>query len=233
MLNIMHIKDGALDTFASKAIFHISCSQCLSQTLLLLSGIPDSVTILCEVVAAVQHLLWICTFLIMSIFSVFLAGIFILLSMFQIEEKRSFWPYCLTSWLVAMAVVTICLSFQCGYNVPVYCLSIVSGNCWFISDDFFLWSFVVPTAILLRMNLSCFLICLTKCIKIRSTIFMMTESATRKKKISKSVWSLHVWWVYLGCWDSCLLYQITWFLWGVYQLLLHPFKDSSWHLLLF
>ena len=52
----------------------------------------------------------------------------------------------------------------------------------FISDDFFLWSFVVPTAILLRMNLSCFLICLTKCIKIRSTIFMMTESATRKKR---------------------------------------------------
>ena len=173
-----------LRNIPGKIVMAVSVSLLTSQTLLLLSNIPTG--IFCKAFGIVLHWAWLSTFVWMTMMAANLVKTFTAKST-ALHSNRPFSFYVVIAVSVPALIVGACAAVDLA-DMPNMVIGYGgNGACWISNKKALLIVFGVPLAMLLLVNVVCFVI--TICSIERSMHISKTATSTRKDRVKCIIYS--------------------------------------------
>ncbi|XP_041376276.1 uncharacterized protein LOC121388828 [Gigantopelta aegis] len=178
LMLIIYFALPELRNIPGKIVMSVSVSLLTSQSLLLLSNLPTG--LFCKVLGIVLHWTWLSTFVWMTMMATNLVKTFTAKST-VLHSYKSFLFYVAIAVSIPTLIVGVCVAVDMA-EIPNMVIGYGdNGVCWISNKKALLAVFGVPLAILLLINVVCFVI--TICSIERSMDISKTASSTRKDRV--------------------------------------------------
>ncbi|XP_041376747.1 uncharacterized protein LOC121389210 [Gigantopelta aegis] len=178
LMLIIYFALPELRNIPGKIVMSVSVSLLTSQTLLLLSNLPTG--LFCKLLGIVLHWTWLSTFIWMTMMATNLVKTFTAKST-ALHSHKSFLFYAAIAVSLPALIVGVCVAVDMA-EIPNMAIGYGdNGVCWISNKKALLAVFGVPLAILILINVVCFVI--TICSIERSMDISKTATSTRNDRV--------------------------------------------------